>query len=126
MSDFEAAAEQLHQLSQMGIELWLDDFGTGHSSLEWLSRLPTHGVKIAGTFVERLLREKPCQAVVTRVVELAHDLGMSVIAEGVENAEQREMLTRRGTDLFQGFLFHAAMPAEELPAALLGARVSSN
>jgi EAL domain-containing protein (putative c-di-GMP-specific phosphodiesterase class I) len=126
MSDFEAAAGQLERLSGMGIELWLDDFGTGHSSLEWLSRLPTHGVKIAGTFVERLLREKACQAIVTRVVELAHDLDMRVIAEGVESAGQREMLARKGTDLFQGFLFHAAMPAEELPDALRGAALSAN
>jgi EAL domain-containing protein (putative c-di-GMP-specific phosphodiesterase class I) len=126
MSDFAAAAEQLGRLSAMGIELWLDDFGTGHSSLEWLSRLPTHGVKIAGTFVERLLREKPCQAIVTRVVELAHDLEMRVIAEGVESAEQRDMLKGKGTDLFQGFLYYAAMPAEELPDALREARVASH
>jgi EAL domain-containing protein (putative c-di-GMP-specific phosphodiesterase class I) len=126
MSDFAAAAEQLERLSAMGIEMWLDDFGTGHSSLEWLSRLPTHGVKIAGTFVERLLHEAPCQAIVTRVVELAHDLGMRVIAEGIESAEQREMMARKGTDLFQGFLFYAAMPAEELPDALRGAPISSN
>jgi EAL domain-containing protein (putative c-di-GMP-specific phosphodiesterase class I) len=126
MSDFTAAAEQLARLSAMGIELWLDDFGTGHSSLEWLSRLPTHGVKIAGTFVERLLREEPCQAIVTRVVELAHDLDLRVIAEGVESAAQREMLARAGTDLLQGFLFHAAMPAEELPDAVRKARISSN
>jgi EAL domain-containing protein (putative c-di-GMP-specific phosphodiesterase class I) len=125
MSDFTAAAVQLDRLSAMGIELWLDDFGTGHSSLEWLSRLPAHGLKIAGSFVERLLREKSCQAIVRRVVELAHDLDMRVIAEGVENADQREMLARQGTDLFQGFLFHAAMPAEELPDALREARISS-
>jgi EAL domain-containing protein (putative c-di-GMP-specific phosphodiesterase class I) len=126
MSDFTAAAEQLERLSAMGIELWLDDFGTGHSSLEWLSRLPTHGVKIAGTFVERLLLETPCQAIVTRVVALAHDLDLRVIAEGVENSEQREMLARSGTDLFQGFLFHAAMPAEQLPDALRAAPISTN
>jgi EAL domain-containing protein (putative c-di-GMP-specific phosphodiesterase class I) len=120
MSDFAAAAGQLERLSAMGIELWLDDFGTGHSSLEWLSRLPTHGVKIAGTFVERLLGEKPCRAIVTRVVELAHDLEMRVIAEGVETAAQRDLLAGKGTDLFQGFLFYAPMPAEELPNALRG------
>jgi EAL domain-containing protein (putative c-di-GMP-specific phosphodiesterase class I) len=126
MQDFEGAAEQLQQLSAMGIELWLDDFGTGHSSLEWLSRLPTHGVKIAGTFVERLLTEKPCQAIVTRVVELAHDLGLRVVAEEVESGEQRDFLAGIGVDLFQGFLFHAPMPAEKLAEALLGARTPAS
>jgi EAL domain-containing protein (putative c-di-GMP-specific phosphodiesterase class I) len=126
MQDFAGAAEQLQQLSAMGIELWLDDFGTGHASLEWLSRLPTHGVKIAGTFVERLLTEKPCRAIVTRVVELAHDLGLRVVAEEVESGEQRDLLARIGVDLFQGFLFYAPMPAEELPEALLGARTGAS
>jgi EAL domain-containing protein (putative c-di-GMP-specific phosphodiesterase class I) len=123
MSDFAAVAEQIHRLIDMGIELWLDDFGTGHSSLEWLSHLPLHGVKIAGTFVERLLAEKPCQAIVTRVIEMAHDLGLSVAAEGVESRQQRDWLIKRGCDLFQGFLFYAPMPAEELTRALAGAPI---
>jgi EAL domain-containing protein (putative c-di-GMP-specific phosphodiesterase class I) len=126
MSDFAAAADQLEKLSAMGIELWLDDFGTGHSSLEWLSRLPTHGIKIPGAFVERLLREKACRTIVSRVVELAHDLDLRVIAEEVESGEQRDLLARAGVDLFQGFLFYAPMPAQELPEALLGARASSS
>ena len=124
MTDFAGAAEQLQQLSAMGVELWLDDFGTGHSSLEWLSHLPTHGIKIPGTFVERLLTEKTCQAIVTRVVELAHDLDLRVIAEGVETPAQRDVLAGAGVDLFQGFLFHAALPAEELPSVLLAAPAS--
>ena len=84
MRRFDEVAEQIDRLIDKGIELWLDDFGTGHSSLEWLSHLPLHGVKIAGTFVERLRDEKRCQAIVTRVIALAHDLGLKVIAEGVE------------------------------------------
>jgi EAL domain-containing protein (putative c-di-GMP-specific phosphodiesterase class I) len=126
MQDFEAVAEQIHQLTTMGIELWLDDFGTGHSSLEWLSHLPLHGVKIPGTFVERVLTEKASQAIVTRVIELAHDLGLRVIAEEVETREQREFLADRGCDLFQGFLFYAAMPANRLLGALAGTRSSSD
>jgi EAL domain-containing protein (putative c-di-GMP-specific phosphodiesterase class I) len=70
--------------------------------------------------VKRLFTEKRCQPIVTRVIELAHDLGLKVIAEGVETEEQRDDLTRRGCDLFQGFLFHAPMPASELPRALAG------
>ena len=116
---FDEVAEQLHELIAKGIELWLDDFGTGHSSLEWLSHLPLQGVKIPGTFVERL-HERCCETIVTRVIDLAHDLELKVIAEGVENAEQRDFLAERGCDYFQGFLFHAALPAKRLPSAVGG------
>lgn len=121
MSEFDAVAKQLDRLRGMGIEMWLDDFGTGHSSLEWLIRLPVHGVKIPGGFVERLFSDERCPAVVGRVIDVAHDLGLEVIAEGVETAEQREFLAGRGCDILQGFLLYAPMPATELPAALAGA-----
>jgi EAL domain-containing protein (putative c-di-GMP-specific phosphodiesterase class I) len=121
ISDFGAAADRLEHLAAMGIELWLDDFGTGHSSLEWLSRLPTHGLKIPGAFVKRLFTEPRCQVIVRRAIEMAHDLGLRVVAEEVETTEQRDYLAACGCDLFQGFLFYAALPAEELPRALLGA-----
>jgi len=114
MDAFAAVAEHLDQLIAMGIEIWLDDFGTGHSSLDWLSRLPIDGVKIAGTFVERILAEKRCQVIVARVVEMAHDLGLRVAVEGVEKEEQRDLLVAKGCDLLQGFLWHAPMPAEEV------------
>ena len=120
ISDFDAAADRLENLAAMGIELWLDDFGTGHSSLEWLSRLPTHGFKIPGTFVKRLFTEPRCQVIVRRAIEMAHDLGLRVVAEEVETREQRDYLASCGCDLFQGFLFHAALPAEELPRVLAG------
>ena len=110
MHEFAAVGEQIQRLIDMGIELWLDDFGTGHSSLEWLSHLPLHG-------------ETPCQSIVTRVIEMAHDLGLRVAAEEIETREQRDWLTDRGCDLLQGFFFYAAMPAEELPGALAGAPV---
>jgi EAL domain-containing protein (putative c-di-GMP-specific phosphodiesterase class I) len=107
----------MRRLSDMGFGLWLDDFGTGHSSLEWLSHLPCHGLKIAGTFVDRY-RERACEIILRRTIDLAHDLGMKVIGEGVETEAQRDFLAERGCDVFQGFLFHAPMPAEELPSAL--------
>ena len=124
MSDFGAAADRLERLAATGIELWLDDFGTGHSSLEWLSHLPTHGLKIPGTFVERLFTEPRCQVIVKRAIEMAHDLGLRVVAEEVETEEQRDYLAASGCDLFQGFLFHAAMSAEDLPRVLAGAVAS--
>jgi diguanylate cyclase len=121
MTEFEAVAEQLLRLRALGIELWLDDFGTGHSSLEWLSHLPVDGLKIAGTFVERLFSEPRCQVIVTRMVELAHDLELRVVAEGVETPLQRDFLATAGCDLLQGFLLHPALPAPELPRVLAAA-----
>lgn len=120
MRDLEAVADQLRGLRDLGIELWLDDFGTGHSSLEWLSHFPLDGVKIAGTFVERLFRDRRCQVIAGHVIGLAHDLGLRVVAEGVESAPQRAFLEERGCDLLQGFLLYPALPAEELKAALAG------
>jgi EAL domain-containing protein (putative c-di-GMP-specific phosphodiesterase class I) len=121
MEAYVTVAAHLDRLMEMGIELWLDDFGTGHSSLEWLSRLPLNGVKIAATFVQRALTEKRTEVIITRVIEMAHDLGLRVNAEGVETAEQRAFLAERGCDLLQGFLLYAAMPAEELPRLFAGA-----
>ena len=77
-------------------------------------------MKIPGTFVERLHEEKRCQAIVARVIDLAHDLGLQVIAEGVETPAQRDFLAARGCDLIQGFLYFAPMPAEDLASVLLG------
>jgi EAL domain-containing protein (putative c-di-GMP-specific phosphodiesterase class I) len=121
MCRFDEVAEQIERIIGQGIELWLDDFGTGHSSLEWLSHLPLTGVKIPGTFVERLHEGKSCQAIVARVIDLAHDLGLKVIAEEIETPAQRDFLVESGCDFLQGFLFYAPMPAEELPEALAGA-----
>jgi EAL domain-containing protein (putative c-di-GMP-specific phosphodiesterase class I) len=121
MQRFDEVAEQIEELIGKGIELWLDDFGTGHSSLEWLSHLPLSGVKIAGTFVSRLEDETRCRKIVDRVIALAHDLGLRVIAEGVETGAQRDFLAERGCDYYQGFLFHPALPAPRLPSRLAGA-----
>jgi EAL domain-containing protein (putative c-di-GMP-specific phosphodiesterase class I) len=114
----DVVADLLAGLADLGIDLWLDDFGTGHSSLEWLSRLPLHGIKIPRTFVERVCEERRCEVIVARLIDLAHELGLVVIAEGVEKEEQRAFLAARGCDLIQGFLFLPALPARELPAAL--------
>ena len=118
LSDFPAVARQLGRLRKLGMELWLDDFGTGHSSLEWLSHLPLDGLKVAATFVERLFGEPRCQDIVRRLLDLARDLRLRTVAEGVEREEQRAFLAGCGCDLLQGFLLYAAAPAEELPRLL--------
>jgi EAL domain-containing protein (putative c-di-GMP-specific phosphodiesterase class I) len=117
LRDLNQVAPQLEELERRGVELWLDDFGTGHSSLDWLSRLPLDGVKIPGTFVARL-SEPRSAVIVTRVIELAHELGLQVVAEGVETEEQRAFLTARGCDRLQGYLLHPALAAPGLAQAL--------
>ena len=121
---FDEVAEQIEELKAMGLELWLDDFGTGHSSLEWLGRIPVHGIKIPGTLTKRLEDDPRFRTIVSRAVDLAHDLGLRVIAEGVETVRQRDILGRAECDLLQGFLFHPPVPAAEVPAAV-GAREAS-
>ena len=117
---FDEVAEQIAELRGMGLEVWLDDFGTGHSSLEWLGRIPVDGVKIPGALTARL-DDARMRTIVSRAIELAHDLGLRVIAEGVETAAQRDVLGRAECDLLQGFLFSPPLAAEAVPAAVRGA-----
>lgn len=118
LRDLDAVAPQLEELKREGVSLWLDDFGTGHSSLDWLSRLPLDGVKIPATFVARLPSDERCRVIVTRVVDLAHELGLRTAAEGVETEAQRAFLAERGCDLLQGYLLFDAVPAEHLARTL--------
>jgi EAL domain-containing protein (putative c-di-GMP-specific phosphodiesterase class I) len=119
LRDLEAVGRELQRLKDLGVQLWLDDFGTGHSSLEWLSHFPVDGLKIPATFLERL-DDRRSSLIVTRLIELAHDLGLRVVAEGVETESQREFVAARGCDLVQGFLFHEAVPAEALSRSVTG------
>ena len=112
--DYDAVGAQMAALLDMGLELWLDDFGTGHSSLEWLGRLPAHGVKVPGALTSRM-DDPRIRTIVARVIDLAHELGQLVIAEGVETEAQRDALGAAECDLLQGFLFHAPLPAAEVP-----------
>jgi len=107
--DVPMAVRTLNALRDLGVRIALDDFGTGHSSLEWLSRLPVHGVKLSSTFACRPGQDR-CRAIVTRVVQMAHDLGLRVVAEGVETEEQREAVKALGCDAIQGYL--AARPVD--------------
>lgn len=102
------------QLRDFGVDLSLDDFGAGHSSLRSLNAFPFNNVKIDKSFVRDLDRPDAC-AVVRAIISLARDLGMTVTAEGVETEEQRGWLRANGCDRAQGFLLGAPRPAAELP-----------
>ncbi len=104
MQDLERADVILKALHGRGIRLHMDDFGTGHSSLSNLRRLPLHAVKIDRSFVADLPGEKGARGIVTAIIAMAHHLGLEVIAEGVETEEQLAFLKAEGCDSAQGFL----------------------
>ena len=114
MADAERNVGMLHQLKEMGIRLSLDDFGTGYSSLSYLARFPLDAVKIDGSFIRGVTNTAHDAAITQAIIEMAHQLGMKVVAECVETAEQVEFLRAHGCDEAQGFYFAQPMPVEEL------------
>ena len=110
----------LSALKALGVRLILDDFGTGFSSLGYLRRFPLDGIKLDRSFVEDLAEPSADSAIVRAVVEMAGALGLDVVAEGVENAEQLEAVTKLGCHHAQGFHFSPPVPAAEVPALLQG------
>ena len=108
----------LGEIRDMGIQLWLDDFGTGHSSLTHLYYFDVDGVKIPETFIKGVEGSERSRAITRSIVDLAHDLGLQVIAEGVETRGQLEFLRELKCDFIQGFLFSEPMPCEEFESVL--------
>jgi len=114
MEDTQATQRTLEELERIGISLSIDDFGTGHSSLSYLRRMPVQQLKIDRSFVADLEYQEDARAVVDAVVRLAHALGLRVVAEGVETHGQRDILRAMQCDELQGFLFARPMPADAL------------
>ncbi len=112
LTDFELVVPQLQQLKELGVRVVLDDFGTGYSSLNYLARLPIDGVKIDRTFVQSMMHDSLSATIVRAVITLARELGLQVVAEGVETEEQRIALLRLGCTCAQGWLFGKAVDAE--------------
>ncbi len=106
----------LHTLHALGVSLMLDDFGTGFSSLSYLTQLPISGLKIDQSFVEKMMQSKRDGAVVYAIIAMARGLGIKVIAEGVETAEQLLFLQQRFCDSVQGRLLGPAAPLEQFSA----------
>jgi diguanylate cyclase (GGDEF)-like protein len=118
VSDGERALFVLNDLKDIGVKLALDDFGTGYSSLGYLRRFPVDTVKVDREFVANLAHDPASHTIVTAVIGLAHGLGMTVVSEGVETAEQHRELTALGCDSCQGFYFARPMSASSLDALI--------
>jgi EAL domain-containing protein (putative c-di-GMP-specific phosphodiesterase class I) len=114
MEDAETTNAALRELKALGVCLSIDDFGTGYSSLTYLKQFPVDELKVDRSFVDGLCTDPEDAAIVAAVIKLAHTLDLSVVAEGVETAEQARSLQDLSCDTAQGFYFGRAVPIEDL------------
>ena len=119
MEDIEASIEKLKMIRDLGVGISIDDFGTGHSSLRYLTRLPITALKIDRAFIQHMTTNADAVAIVSTVIALGHNLSLKVIAEGVETEEQSKFLRLLKCDQFQGYLFSKPVPADQVPALLV-------
>ncbi len=114
LQDSKTVLATLHELRALGLRTALDDFGTGYSSLSYLRSFPFDKLKIDQSFVREMAYRPDCRAIVKSVLDLAHELGMTTTAEGVETEEQLDQLRRDGCTEVQGFLFDRPRPAADI------------
>jgi EAL domain-containing protein (putative c-di-GMP-specific phosphodiesterase class I) len=118
INDLAHSRVAIQRLLELGCVVAMDDFGTGYSSLTWLSSLPFSKLKIDAQFVRAMIDHRQSRKIVSAVIGLGRSLGLAVVAEGVEQAAEAEMLQEMGCELAQGFLFSPAVPASEVPDLL--------
>lgn len=126
MQNTEVTLGILDQLANMGIVLAIDDFGTGYSSLAYLKHLPIKHLKIDRSFVTDIETDANDAAICAATIALGHNLGLKLIAEGVETEQQREFLCRLGCDVLQGYLFSKPLPFDEIIPYLAQVQQSFN
>src|SRR5205814_3949517 len=118
MSDMAGAHDLLAELAEMGFKIVIDDFGTGYSSLAYLKRLPVQTVKIDKSFVMGMAHDENDAAIVFTSIDLSHNLGLQVVAEGVDDEGVLMRLRTTGCDAVQGMYLSRPLPGEELIAWL--------
>lgn len=118
MENAEHSLHTLQSITQTGVQTAIDDFGTGYSSLSQLKKMPLHTLKIDRSFIKDLMTDSDDSAIVTAIITMAHSLGLKVIAEGVETAQQLQRLQELGCDRAQGYLLGRPMPPHEITAML--------
>jgi diguanylate cyclase (GGDEF)-like protein len=121
MENAEAATMMFKQLRALGVQLSIDDFGTGYSSLSYLHRFPVNYLKIDKSFVGRMTEAKDNSEIVRTIITLGRNLGLEVVAEGVETEHQNKQLKALGCDFGQGYLFSRPIDGEAVPAMLVKA-----
>ncbi|MGQ0651367.1 MAG: EAL domain-containing protein [Betaproteobacteria bacterium] len=126
MHDPEHAVRVLRSLGAAGLRIAIDDFGTGYSSLAYLTRFPLTSLKIDRSFVADALEDEADATIVRTIVDMAHTLGFTVIAEGVETDQQAAFLRALGCEAGQGFLFAGPMPAADFAAYIESAQASTS
>ena len=126
MADPELATEITGQLAEMGVQLAIDDFGTGYSSLAYVRRLQAREIKIDKSFVLEMARAKNDAVIVQSTIDLGRNLGLRVVAEGVEDQETWDMLLASGCEVAQGFMVSRPLPADEVMAQLRTAAEAGN
>lgn len=114
MDTSRAVRRNLDAAVDAGLSLAIDDFGTGYSCLAYLKDIPANKLKLDRTFVKHLPEDRKSLAIVRAITQLAQDLGMVVVAEGVETEEQRDTLINAGVNALQGFLFTRPLPEQQL------------
>lgn len=122
MKNAEEAVETLSQLRALGLKISMDDFGTGYSSLSYLKRFPIHELKIDRSFLADIMSNPEDKALVAAMIYLAHEFGLKIVAEGVEEKEQLDLLTTLNCDQYQGYFFSRPVKAEDLAPMLSSLR----
>jgi diguanylate cyclase (GGDEF)-like protein len=118
MTNAESSVEMLSEIRRLGVRVAIDDFGTGYSSMNYLRRLPIHELKIDRSFVQDVAHRDDARSIVQAIVMLGIALRLTTVAEGVETADQRDVLIALGCDQLQGYLTHAPLSAADVPEVL--------
>jgi EAL domain-containing protein (putative c-di-GMP-specific phosphodiesterase class I) len=118
MHNHERSIKTLQELREIGVKFAIDDFGTGYSSLSYLKRFPVESLKIDRSFVKNLPEDQDDSVIAETIITMAHNLGLGVVAEGIETKDQLAFLQRRGCNVGQGYLFSRPLPVEEFTVLL--------
>jgi EAL domain-containing protein (putative c-di-GMP-specific phosphodiesterase class I) len=116
MDDPNTAIAIMDRLHEQGVRMAIDDFGTGYSSLSHLKRFKVYKLKIDQSFVQDIIHDADDKAIVSTIINMASELGLRTIAEGVETAEQLAFLRLKGCEEVQGYYFSKPLPAEQFAA----------